>query len=754
MRPFYLNALLTSLFILALGTCVRAQVNLVQDFEGTNTLTFTSDPAPYAVSDDIWNIVSSVETISPSATGGTMFWGGQDIENGNGGRAGKSTLTFPVEQICNVTSPEFTFEYNVFEFDGGDDFGYTLVLDGVAQPDVLLIDGGTGGVSSSGWEVATIMIPEGTINVSLVIFAEQNGAGDYFGIDNVTFTGGGSQGGCGSVCGITNFGPAVVTCLTESTDPGVDEFVFEIAYLGMDDDVTLLVEAGATTPANDVTATTIIGGGDPTTQSDGVITFTSTAGEFEEGDEVRVTLSDGDNCSFVVEISTTENQCSNPCDINLDPADVRFFCEGFTGGNDGVFAYFPFTGGPEPGFAITATGGATIGGDDPAVDAEGVVILSNIFEGGFYNITLGGGGCATQSFPLAIPTTLCVEPSVVINEVMADPSVPGDAGNLENDINNDNSANSGDEFVELYNPTDTDFDLSGYTLEETDGVFHTFPAGTIIPARSGYLIVANPNGVMTTCGINAQAINNNFIGLNNGGDIVALRAPTGIVHHNMSYGAEGGNGESLALVPDGEITNGYVAHSTIPNPSGNSLLSSPCLENDDPQFALPVELLSFTATAAEKTVTLNWATANEIANDRFVIERSRNGVRWEQLGTVLAGGRTSGDYAFTDEQPLDGQNVYRLRQIDLDGSFALYGPVQVAFTAAGLSVYPNPASNVLRFNRQLDGATVTLLEGTGRKLQALNVANGRVDVSSLKPGIYLLRVEQNGAVETLRFVKR
>lgn len=755
MRRFYLAFVFSSLLILLLGTGVRAQVSLEQDFESTNTLGYTTDPAPYSVGDDIWNVVASIESINPSATGGAMFWGGQDIENANGGQSGKNTLTFPVGQICNVTSPTFSFEYNVFEFDGGDDFGYTLTLDGVAEPDVILIDGmDGGGVSTTDWEMVTIPVPEGTISARLEIFIDQNGGGDFFGIDNVTFNGGGTQGGCGSVCGITNFGSALVTCLTESTTPSIDEFVFEIAYLGMDDDVTLLVEAGATTPANDVTATTTIGGGDPTTQSDGIITFTSTAGEFEEGDEIRVTLSDGGNCNFVVDISTTENQCSNPCDINLDPADVRFFCEGFTAGNDGVFAYFPFTGGPEPGFSVTATGGATIGGDDPATEADGFVILSNIVEGGFYQITLGGGGCATQTFPLVIPTNLCLEPSVVINEVMADPSVPGDAANLANDINNDDSANSADEFVELYNRTDTDFDLSGYELEETDGAFYTFPAGTILPARSGYLIVASPNGVVTTCGINTDIINASFIGLNNDGDVVALRAPNGFVHHSMSYGAEGNNGESLALVPDGDITNGYVPHSSIPNPSGASLRSSPCLENDDPQFTLPIELLSFTATAAAKSVTLDWATANEVANDRFVIERSQNASQWLPIGTVRAGGRSAGDYAFTDEQPLDGRNFYRLRQIDLDGSFALYGPVQVTFTAAELSVFPNPAGNELRFNRQLEAATVTLLEGTGRTLRNVTVANGRMDVSNLRPGIYLVRVEQGNTVETLRFVKQ
>lgn len=754
MRKFYPAFLLASLLVAFPGTSGRAQVLLEQDFEGTNTLPFTTDPAPYTVGDDVWNVVASVGSISPSATGGTMFWGGRDLDNPNGGNPDKHTLTFAANQICSVTTPTFTFEYHVDGYDSGDDFGYTLVLDGVAEPDVVLIDGGTGGVSSIGWQTATVTVPEGTINAQLIIFAEQNGGSDYFGVDNVAFSGGGTQGGCGSVCGITNFGPALVTCLTESTDPSVDEFVFEILYLGSDDDVTLLVEAGATTAASDVTATTTIGGDDPTTQSDGVVTFTSTAGAFVEGDEVRITLSDGDNCNFVVSINTTENQCSNPCGISLDPADIRFYCEGFTTGNDGVAASLPFTGGPEPGFTVTATNGATISGGDPATASAGVVVLANVVEGGFYQATFGGGGCATQTFPLVVPTNLCNEPAIVINEVLADPSVPGDADNLANDVNNDGSADSGDEFVELYNVTDAPVDMSGYTLEDDAGVFYTFPVGTTLPARTGYLVVAVPSGVTTGCGINSSDIRSGFIGLNNAGDLVALRRPDGALEHNMSYGAEGGNGESLALVPDGELTGGYVPHTSIANPTGAPLRSSPCLENDDPQFTLPVELLSFTATAGPKTVTLNWATANEVANDRFVVERSRNAARWEQIGTVRATGRSGADYTFTDELPLDGRSYYRLRQIDLDGSFVLYDPVTVQFTAASLSVYPNPATAELRFNRQLAGATISLLGSTGRTLRDVTVTNGRLDVSTLRPGIYLVRVEQDGSVETVRFVKQ
>ena len=68
------------------------------------------------------------------------------------------------------------------------------------------------------------------------------------------------------------------------------------------------------------------------------------------------------------------------------------------------------------------------------------------------------------------------------------PSAPAAPGNDNGEM---------DEFVELYNNTDADLDLSGYILRNANGVAFTLPAGASIPARGHYLI-ANSAGYALT----------------------------------------------------------------------------------------------------------------------------------------------------------------------------------------------------------------------------------------------------------------
>ncbi|MEM1359818.1 MAG: lamin tail domain-containing protein, partial [Bacteroidota bacterium] len=424
---------------------------------------------------------------------------------------------------------------------------------------------------------------------------------------------------------------------------------------------------------------------------------------------------------------------------------------------DGLVAYFPFTGGPEPDFTVSVSGGATVGGDDPAAENGGTVIVSGLIEGGFYQVTFGGGGCATEMFTVPVPTGLCSPPALVINEVLADPTNSSDP--TANDTNGNGAVNSGDEFVEIINVTDTDIDVSGYTVGDDTGPRYTFPVGTIIPAFSGFVVIGDPVGNSLSCATNATLLGTGtgFIGLSNAGDIIDLRTSSGVLVHNMSYGSEGGLGESLALNPDGNIVGGYVLHTTI---ATNPVTSSPCEENPNAGVSLPVELLSFNAEAAPKQVNLTWITTNEVANDRFEVQRSLDGQDWSTIGEVAAaphtGRSTENTYRFSDQAPLVGDNYYRLAQIDLDGTRTLYGPVRAYFSSrVGLGLYPNPVTNTLNLTQLLEVTDrLQLLGADGRLLRELPVASAAIEVADLQPGVYLLRVEGAVEVSVLRFVKQ
>ncbi len=116
---------------------------------------------------------------------------------------------------------------------------------------------------------------------------------------------------------------------------------------------------------------------------------------------------------------------------------------------------------------------------------------------------------------------------------------------------------------------------------------------------------------------------------------------------------------------------------------------------------IPVELLSFTATAQQNNVVLNWSTASEINNRIFEVQRAngnseQNNRDWKTIGYVQGKGTTTErtDYSYTDDSPMNGISYYRLKQIDFDGTFRILNAEMVEFNQVKEysleQNYPNP----------------------------------------------------------------
>jgi photosystem II stability/assembly factor-like uncharacterized protein len=119
---------------------------------------------------------------------------------------------------------------------------------------------------------------------------------------------------------------------------------------------------------------------------------------------------------------------------------------------------------------------------------------------------------------------------------------------------------------------------------------------------------------------------------------------------------------------------------------------------------IPVELSSFTAIAKANNVILNWLTATETNNLGFEVERKPDSKslqeetfrEWDKIGFVEGKGTVTEQqfYTFTDEYLSGGKYLYRLKQIDFDGSFeySYIVKVEIGFPDNfSLSQnYPNP----------------------------------------------------------------
>jgi hypothetical protein len=114
---------------------------------------------------------------------------------------------------------------------------------------------------------------------------------------------------------------------------------------------------------------------------------------------------------------------------------------------------------------------------------------------------------------------------------------------------------------------------------------------------------------------------------------------------------------------------------------------------------LPVELVSFDASLAERKVILNWQTASELNSNYFAILRSNDGQNWSSIGTVPASGSSQSiiDYSLIDASPMNGVSYYRLKQVDLNGNFHLSDirSINNSSKVNQVKIYPNPTDKGL-----------------------------------------------------------
>lgn len=205
-------------------------------------------------------------------------------------------------------------------------------------------------------------------------------------------------------------------------------------------------------------------------------------------------------------------------------------------------------------------------------------------------------------------------------------------------------------------------------------------------------------------------------------------------------------------VPNVQYQMRWTLHTDASGNTSNSMLS--CTP-----MILPVELLFLEAKPEASAVQLNWATGSEKDSDHFIVERSSDGLsHFQPIGAVDAVGNSlrRTDYGFRDEQPEQGVNYYRLRQVDSDGTTTLSNVVTAEFsrTADRISMFPNPVNDQLYISLSGSEENHTLqlriIDATGRVVQTNHLVdagrNLRMEVSGLAPGPYVLVISDDHQV--------
>lgn len=178
------------------------------------------------------------------------------------------------------------------------------------------------------------------------------------------------------------------------------------------------------------------------------------------------------------------------------------------------------------------------------------------------------------------------------------------------------------------------------------------------------------------------------------------------------------------------------------------------------QTILPVQFESFTISGDKSKVQLDWKTTSEQNADKFIIERSGNGVAFTSIGSVTAKNGAFNAYTFFDNDPLPGKNYYRLKQLDKNQSSKISKVLIYTSNVGKLNLYPNPAKDVVyvEHSNAIGNEMLSVYSSTGtlvKRVKALkNETFSRLPLNGMPAGTYFLCYGTETSKEVQSFVIR
>ena len=291
--------------------------------------------------------------------------------------------------------------------------------------------------------------------------------------------------------------------------------------------------------------------------------------------------------------------------------------------------------------AAQADGGATSNGDSDALSTSYTDAACTVPNQGENDASSGGASLAQSTSSDEPPATVATVATKVASTA---PTIPAaDAGLVAPELTEllPNPApplnDADDEFIELYNPNATTFDLSGFSLRAGLSVQHrfVFPTGTMVA----------PHGFM------AFYSHDTKLSLSNSGGQVALLDPFGAVCNQT---------EAYGLAKDGQAwarANGQWSWTTTPTPNASNLITVPALSK-------PARKAS--AGSAQRSVTSHTTTAktaglpsNSIANARLTSATAPTPIHPAVLAMVATFALLYGAYEYRNDM---ANKLYQLRR--------------------------------------------------------------------------------------------
>ncbi len=162
----------------------------------------------------------------------------------------------------------------------------------------------------------------------------------------------------------------------------------------------------------------------------------------------------------------------------------------------------------------------------------------------------------------------------------------------------------------------------------------------------------------------------------------------------------------------------------------------------------PIELASFYLQSNErKQIAINWSTLSEINNDYFIIEKSKDAEQWQSLTRVEGAGNSTEllNYMYLDENPFPHVNYYRIKQVDLDGTYSYSFIQSLEMPLEKIKAFPNPSQDDVYIETQnLNIENIHLFNSEGKDfIDDISINHQgddqlRINIQNLANGVYFL----------------
>ncbi|WP_293298729.1 T9SS type A sorting domain-containing protein [Pedobacter sp. UBA4863] len=342
---------------------------------------------------------------------------------------------------------------------------------------------------------------------------------------------------------------------------------------------------------------------------------------------------------------------------------------------------------------------------------------------------------------------------VLVNALIADNSATGNGGAIRNDANSSPSLTNAT--VVGNTGSTTLFAPSGTTSFANSIVYGTVISGTYTAQYSlvqGSSATANGN-------IDAAGITTNNVFTNPSARDYTLKPTSPVLNKGSKALFTGLDTNTKDLAGNARVYNSGVIDLGAYEYQGES--------------TLPVTLVNFTAKADGNHAKLQWQTASETNNKGFEIYRAESGkqkaessenLTFIKIGEVPATFNTSLStfhYTYTDKTPANGNNYYKLVQIDNDGKTTDLGVRTVNFglPTSDIRLYPNPTTDVFTATVATGiFSQLQVVDLNGRVLQKMSISEKEnsktVSLGAYPAGVYIITLNGNEKTESRKVIKK